>query len=67
MVDLTGSSFKKSVDKGETSLEMAPTNLHLQRLWAQNESLRRSGFYDVITSGVFSAYSHGYKNGGLVK
>lgn len=62
----SGSSFKKSVDKGETSLEMAPTNLHLQRLWAQNESLRRSGFYDVITSGVFSAYSHGYKNGGLV-
>ncbi|KAK8746508.1 hypothetical protein OTU49_017056, partial [Cherax quadricarinatus] len=40
--------------------------LHLQRLWAQNESLRRSGFYDVITSGVFSAYSQGYKNGGLV-
>ncbi|KAK3872993.1 hypothetical protein Pcinc_021955 [Petrolisthes cinctipes] len=62
----SGTSFKKSMDKGETSLEMAPTNLHLQRLWAQNESLRRSGFYDVITSGVFSAYSQGYKNGGLV-
>nr|XP_053629315.1 inositol polyphosphate-4-phosphatase type I A-like isoform X2 [Cherax quadricarinatus] len=62
----SGSSLKKSMDKGETSLEMAPTNLHLQRLWAQNESLRRSGFYDVITSGVFSAYSQGYKNGGLV-
>ncbi|XP_069194385.1 inositol polyphosphate-4-phosphatase type I A isoform X2 [Procambarus clarkii] len=62
----SGSSFKKSMDKGETSLEMAPTNLHLQRLWAQNESLRRSGFYDVITNGVFSAYSHGYKHGGLV-
>ncbi|KAG7171447.1 Inositol polyphosphate-4-phosphatase type I A-like [Homarus americanus] len=62
----SGSSLKKSMDKGETSLEMAPTNLHLQRLWAQNESLRRSGFYDIITNGVFSAYSQGYKNGGLV-
>ncbi|XP_068243281.1 inositol polyphosphate-4-phosphatase type I A isoform X3 [Palaemon carinicauda] len=62
----SGSSFKKSSSKGEISLEMAPTNLHLQRLWSQNESLRRSGFYDIITVGVFSAYPHGYKNGGLV-
>ncbi|KAK7074207.1 hypothetical protein SK128_026670 [Halocaridina rubra] len=45
---------------------MAPTNLHLQRMWAQNESLRRSGFYDIMTVGVFSAHPHGYKNGGLV-
>ncbi|XP_064086446.1 inositol polyphosphate-4-phosphatase type I A-like isoform X4 [Macrobrachium nipponense] len=62
----SGSSFKKSSSKNEISLEMAPTNLHLQRLWSQNESLRRSGFYDIITVGVFSAYPHGYKNGGLV-
>ncbi|XP_042884545.1 inositol polyphosphate-4-phosphatase type I A-like isoform X3 [Penaeus japonicus] len=62
----SGSSFKKSSSKYESSIEMAPVNLHLQRLWAQNESLRRSGFYDVITVGVFSAHSHGYKNGGLV-
>lgn len=62
----SGSSFKKSSDKGEASIEMAPTNLHLQRLWVQNESLRRSGFYDVITHGAFTAYSQGFKNGGLV-
>ncbi|XP_045108228.1 LOW QUALITY PROTEIN: inositol polyphosphate-4-phosphatase type I A-like [Portunus trituberculatus] len=62
----SGSSFKKSTDKGETSLEMSPTNLHLQRLWAQNESLRRSGFYDIITCGIFTAFSQGYKKGGLI-
>ncbi|XP_050686414.1 inositol polyphosphate-4-phosphatase type I A-like isoform X1 [Eriocheir sinensis] len=62
----SGSSFKKSMHKGESSLEMSPTNLHLQRLWAQNESLRRSGFYDIITCGIFTAFSQGYKKGGLV-
>ena len=51
----------------ENSLEFAPINLHLQRMWAQNESLRRSGFYDIMTVGAFAANTLGFKQGGLVK
>ncbi|KAJ8866130.1 hypothetical protein PR048_033654 [Dryococelus australis] len=62
-----GSFFKPSSRKHDRVLEFAPVNLHLQRLWVQNETLRKSGFYDVVTVGAFTAHSHKSKNGGLVK
>jgi len=48
-------------------LEFAPTNLHLQRIWVQNDTLKKSGFYDTITVGAFTAHSHKSKTGGLIK
>lgn len=59
--------FKPSTRKLERSLEFAPTNLHLQRMWVQNDSLKKCGFYDVITVGAFTAHAHKTKNGGLIK
>ncbi|KAL7643148.1 UNVERIFIED_CONTAM: hypothetical protein RMT77_006438 [Armadillidium vulgare] len=60
-----GICYRKSAEKDESALEFAPINLHIQRLFAQNESLRRSKFYDIITVGAFSANSLGFKKGGL--
>ncbi|KAL1130606.1 hypothetical protein AAG570_011850, partial [Ranatra chinensis] len=48
-------------------LEFAPVNLHLQRIWVQNETLKKCGFYDIVTVGAFTAHSHRSKNGGLIK
>lgn len=62
-----GSYFKPSSRKSDRSLEFAPINLHLQRLWVQNDTLKKSGFYDIITVGAFTAHSHKSKNGGLIK
>ena len=39
----------------------------LQRAWAQNESLRKSTFYDVHTVGAFNAFSQKTKSQGLIK
>ncbi|PNF15691.1 hypothetical protein B7P43_G14251, partial [Cryptotermes secundus] len=62
-----GTYFKPSSRKGDRMLEFAPVNLHLQRMWVQNDTLRKSGFYDIITVGAFTAHSHKSKNGGLIK
>uniref|UniRef100_A0A8D8TYP2 phosphatidylinositol-3,4-bisphosphate 4-phosphatase n=1 Tax=Cacopsylla melanoneura TaxID=428564 RepID=A0A8D8TYP2_9HEMI len=62
-----GNYFKQSCKRNDRSLEFAPINLHLQRMWAHSESLKKCDFYDVITVGAFTAHSHKSKNGGLIK
>ncbi|VVC39965.1 Hypothetical protein CINCED_3A019387 [Cinara cedri] len=62
-----GIHFKPSSRKNDRSLEFAPINLHLQRIWVQNDTLKKSGFYDTITVGAFTAHSHKSKTGGLIK
>ncbi|KAK9500917.1 hypothetical protein O3M35_002081 [Rhynocoris fuscipes] len=62
-----GSFFKPSSRKMDRSLEFAPVNLHLQRMWVQNDTLKKCDFYDIITVGAFTAHSHKSKNGGLIK
>ena len=58
-------SLRKSVQKGEKKFEFVPTNLHLQRMWVENDSLRKSGFYDTFTHGAFTAFCQ--KSPGLIK
>ena len=43
------------------------SNNTLQRAWAQNESLRKSTFYDVHTVGAFNAFAQKTKSQGLIK
>ncbi|XP_017773749.1 PREDICTED: type I inositol 3,4-bisphosphate 4-phosphatase isoform X1 [Nicrophorus vespilloides] len=62
-----GSLFKPSSRKWDRSLEFAPVNLHLQRMWVHNDTLNKAGFYDWMTVGAFTAHSHKSKNGGLIK
>lgn len=60
--------FKKSSSKCDENLEFAPVNLHLQRMWAHNDTLKRSGVLDIITVGAFTRHSSGgSKTGGLIK
>lgn len=62
-----GSYFKRSSRKKDRTLEFAPLNLHLQRMWVHNDTLNKCGFYDFITVGAFTAHSHKSKNGGLIR
>lgn len=62
-----GPAFKASARKAESGLEFAPLNLHLQRLWVQNDSTKKSGAYDVLTTGAFAAHTLKFKNGGLFR
>ncbi|XP_076334193.1 inositol polyphosphate-4-phosphatase type I A isoform X2 [Tachypleus tridentatus] len=62
-----GPSFKPSSKKNKHSLEFVPVNLHLQRLWVQNITSRKTAVRDVVTMGAFTAYPHQYKQGGLLK
>ena len=62
---LAGPDFRKSADKHSSQLEFVPINLHLQRMWAENDSLRKSAFYDTITHGAFT--THTQKTAGLIK
>ncbi|XP_012279459.1 type I inositol 3,4-bisphosphate 4-phosphatase isoform X2 [Orussus abietinus] len=62
-----GSYFKQSSRKNDRSLEFAPLNLHLQRMWVHNDTLNKCGFYDFISVGAFTAHSHKSKNGGLIR
>ena len=62
-----GSYFKQSSRKNDRSLEFAPLNLHLQRMWVHNDTLNKCGLYDFITVGAFTAHSHKSKNGGLIR
>ncbi|CAL7944180.1 unnamed protein product [Xylocopa violacea] len=62
-----GSYFKRSSRRNDRTLEFAPINLHLQRMWVHNDTLNKCGFYDFITVGAFTAHSHKSKNGGLIR
>ncbi|KAJ8668424.1 hypothetical protein QAD02_010087 [Eretmocerus hayati] len=62
-----GSHFKQSSRKNDRSLEFAPINLHLQRMWVHNDTLNKCGLYDSMTVGAFTAHSHKSKNGGLLR
>lgn len=63
----SGSYFKQSSRKNDRTLEFAPLNLHLQRIWVHNDTLNKCGFYDFISVGAFTAHSHKSKNGGLIR
>ncbi|XP_017055612.1 inositol polyphosphate-4-phosphatase type I A [Drosophila ficusphila] len=63
-----GVSFKRSSAKADESLEFLPVNLHVQRMWAQNDTLQRRGLLDVVTVGAFTRHdAKGRKCGGLIK
>lgn len=62
-----GKFFKPSVKKADEAYEFAPVNLHLQRLWAHNCTLKRSGCLDVVTVGAFTCHTGKTKTGGLIK
>lgn len=59
--------LKPSSNKGDENLEFVPVNLHLQRMCAHNDTLKRTGTYDVITVGAFTRHSGKSKTGGLIK
>ncbi|KAH8303486.1 hypothetical protein KR059_012363 [Drosophila kikkawai] len=63
-----GVFFKRSSAKADEALEFLPVNLHVQRMWAQNDTLQRRGLLDVITVGAFTRHDpKGQKCGGLIK
>lgn len=62
-----GKFFKPSAKKADESLEFAPINLHLQRMWAHNDTLKKSGYLDVVTVGAFTRHAGKSKTGGLIK
>ncbi|XP_052873427.1 inositol polyphosphate-4-phosphatase type I A [Anopheles cruzii] len=62
-----GKTFKPSCRKADETIEFAPVNLHLQRMWAHNDTLKRAGILDVITVGAFTRHSGKAKTGGLIK
>ncbi|XP_067641805.1 inositol polyphosphate-4-phosphatase type I A isoform X2 [Eurosta solidaginis] len=62
-----GPYFKRSSIKTDESLEFVPVNLHLQRMWAQNDTLNRSGVLDIITVGAFTRHVAKGRTGGLIK
>ncbi|XP_063633160.1 type II inositol 3,4-bisphosphate 4-phosphatase [Cydia splendana] len=60
--------FKPSAKKEHVSLEFAPINLHLQRMWVHNDTLNKSGFHDVITAGAFAVHTNkNERTGGLIR
>lgn len=63
----TTKMFKQSSCKNDESLEFAPVNLHIQRMWAYNDTLKRDGFLDIMTVGAFTRHSGKAKTGGLIK
>lgn len=62
-----GPSFKRSSVKTDESLEFIPVNLHLQRMWAQNDTLNRTGVLDINTVGAFTRHAGKGRTGGLIK
>ncbi|KAG6444647.1 hypothetical protein O3G_MSEX003496 [Manduca sexta] len=68
MQGLDNTFFKASSRKDDPSLEFAPINLHLQRMWVHNDTLNKTGFHDVITVGAFAAHTHkAERTGGLIR
>ncbi|KAL4717549.1 hypothetical protein ACJJTC_000698 [Scirpophaga incertulas] len=60
--------FKASNRKEESSLEYAPVNLHLQRMWVNNDTLNKTGFHDVVTVGAFAVHTRKREHtGGLIR
>lgn len=59
--------FRPSATKADEACEFAPINLHLQRMWAHNDTLKRSGHLDVVTVGAFTRHAGKTKTGGLIK
>ncbi|XP_028035489.1 type I inositol 3,4-bisphosphate 4-phosphatase-like [Bombyx mandarina] len=60
--------FKASCRKDDASLEFAPVNLHLQRMWVHNDTLNKTGFHDIVTAGAFAAHTHKTeRSGGLIR
>ena len=55
------------MEKGERKFEFVPTNLHLQRMWAANQTLRKERAFDVVTHGAFTAFAQKNKSQGLIK
>lgn len=62
-----GTFFKPSTKKSDEFLEFVPVNLHLQRMWAHNDTLKKSGYLDVVTVGAFTKHKGKTKTGGLIK
>lgn len=62
-----GKYFKQSAKRNEELLEFAPINLHLQRMVAHNDTLKKSGCLDVMTVGAFTKHVGKQKTGGLIK
>ncbi|XP_030568017.1 inositol polyphosphate-4-phosphatase type I A isoform X1 [Drosophila novamexicana] len=63
-----GVHYKRSAAKTDEALEFLPVNLHVQRMWAQNDALQRRGVLDIVTVGAFTRHdAKGRKCGGLIK
>uniref|UniRef100_A0A0K2UL75 Type I inositol3,4bisphosphate 4phosphatase-like [Bombus impatiens] n=1 Tax=Lepeophtheirus salmonis TaxID=72036 RepID=A0A0K2UL75_LEPSM len=60
-----GPNYRKSSAKSDVMHEFVPTNYHLQRIWVENESLRKADFFDTSTVGSFTSF--GNKSPGLIK
>ncbi|CAH0577895.1 unnamed protein product [Chrysodeixis includens] len=68
MVNMDSQYFKASSRKDDASLEFAPINLHLQRMWVHNDTLNKTGFHDIVTAGAFAAHTHkAERTGGLIR
>lgn len=68
MHNLDKQFFKASSLKENATLEFAPVNLHLQRMWAHNDTLNKTGFHDIVTAGAFAAHTHkSERTGGLIR
>ncbi|XP_075990875.1 inositol polyphosphate-4-phosphatase type I A [Anticarsia gemmatalis] len=68
MLNMDKHLFKASSRKEDASLEFAPINLHLQRMWVHNDTLNKTGFHDIVTAGAFAAHTHkSERTGGLIR
>ncbi|CAH1647474.1 unnamed protein product [Spodoptera littoralis] len=68
MLSMENQHFKASSRKEDASLEFAPINLHLQRMWVHNDTLNKTGFHDIVTVGAFATHTHkAERTGGLIR
>ena len=64
---LAGPYLKRSSQNCDNNYPFVPTNLHLQRFWIENLSLRKSGHHDIFSSAAFSAGADSSECGGLIR